>query len=209
GGVLVRAAGRNIFRRMAPAASDRQAFTSSGHPETDWYQHLQPGGLSNQWAGAVPRFAPADFYEGGRLHERYRWPVTYEELVPYYERMEKLLEITASPLDVPGLPAGCIRHERWLPNDWQAVAQVAARHGQGLTAMPYADGPDWLVARRGTAWNSFTSIVNVLQGSRYFELRTGAHALRLEWSGARRAIESVTYYDRARGHETTIPAAGV
>ena len=42
----------------------------------------QPGGLSNQWTGAVPRFAPDDFIEGERLHERYRWPVTYDELVP-------------------------------------------------------------------------------------------------------------------------------
>ena len=34
---------------------------------------------------AVPRYAPEDFTDGARIDERFAWPVTYDELVPYYE----------------------------------------------------------------------------------------------------------------------------
>jgi choline dehydrogenase-like flavoprotein len=209
GGVLVRAHGRNLFRRAPEAVSDPSAFISTGHPATSWFQHLEPGGLSNQWTGAVPRFAPADFCDGDRLHERYRWPLSYEDLVPFYEEVERLLDITASPQDVPGLPAGLVRHQRWLPRDWQSIGLIAEKHGQGLTALPLADGPDWLFVRRGTAFNSFTNIVHGLRGSPYFELRTAALALSIEWSGTRRAVEAVVYRDQLTGRSERVTAAAV
>ncbi len=208
-GWLVRGGGRNLFRRV-PAASWRPGdFVSTGHPETEWFEHLEPGGLSNQWTGAVPRFDPADFHDGERLDPRYRWPLSYGDLVPFYELAERVLHITGSARDVPGLPAGRVCRERRLPRDWQAIGRVAAAHGQGLAALPLADGPSWLLARRGTAFNSFTNIVEPLLRSSAFELRTGAHALRLDWSGARRAIESVIYHDRQTGRQVQLPARAV
>src|SRR4029453_19348067 len=72
-GLLLRARGRTLLRRAPPALSDPDRFVRSGHPGTCWYEHLQPGGLSNQWTGAVPRFAPQDFTDGERLGEQYRW----------------------------------------------------------------------------------------------------------------------------------------
>ena len=208
-GLLLRAHGRNLFRHGPEAVSNPQTFECSGHPGTSWFRYLQPGGLSNQWTGAVPRFSPLDFCDGERLHQRYRWPVTYDELEPYYAEVEGLLQVSASPQDVPGLRAGRITHERWLPKEWNALADVARRHGQGLTALPLAEGPDWLITQRRTAFNSFSSLVSPLAGDRRFELRLGAHALRLEWSGARRGIAAVIYYDRVSGRERRIDAAAV
>ena len=75
--------------------------------------------------------------------------------------------------------------------------------------MPYADGPDWLVARRGTAFNSFTNIVERLTATPDFELRTGAHALTVEWSGTRRRVEAVVYHDRHRGRTERVAADAV
>jgi choline dehydrogenase-like flavoprotein len=208
-GWLVRAHGRNVFRRVPQARSDPGDFVSTGDPGTVWYQHLEPGGLSNQWTGAVPRFDPADFDDGRRLHARYVWPLTYEGLSPYYDATERLLDVTGSPCTVPALPAGRVRHERWLPHDWQEIGHVAAAHGQGLTATPLADGPNWLFVRRATAFNSATNIVAKLSRDALFEVRTGAHALRLEWSGARRAISGVVYADRVNGGQHRLPARAV
>jgi choline dehydrogenase-like flavoprotein len=72
-----------------------------------------------------------------------------------------------------------------------------------------ADGPNWMLVRRGTAFNSFSRIAADLQRSPLFELRTGAHAVRLEWSGADRRIRSIVYRDRARAEECRLTAAGV
>jgi choline dehydrogenase-like flavoprotein len=209
GGLLVRAAGRNLYRRGAAIPSPPEEFVASGDPATTWVSNLSPGGLSNQWTGAVPRFAPEDFLEGERLHERYRWPLDYEDLAPYYSEVEKVLRVSAGSGDVAALPAGYAIRRRRLPPDWRAVARLAHRQGQGLTILPLADGPDWLMTRQGTAFNSFTNIVRQLLPSAYFELRRGAHALQLEWSGLERRVTAVVYFDRAAGIERRIEAAGV
>ena len=209
GGLLLRARGRNLYRRMVETASHADDYVATGNPDTTWCYHLAPGGLSNQWTGAVPRFAPGDFHEGERLHERYRWPLGYEDLAPFYEDAEAVLRITGSSEDVPGLPSGRFDHHRELPSDWRSVVKAALEHGQGLTPMPYADGPSWLIARQGTAFNSFTRIVQGLLGSPYFELRTGAHAMSVEWSGARRRVEAVVYHDRGLHRTERIAADAV
>jgi choline dehydrogenase-like flavoprotein len=208
-GRLVRVAGRNVFRQMPEPASPPEDFVRTGHPETMWISNLALGGLSNQWTGAVPRFSPSDFTEGERIDVRYRWPIGYDDLASFYADAESVLQVTASPAEFAALPAGQPRYRRFLPRDWQPVARAAASLGQGLTVLPLADGPDWLVARRGTAFNSFSRIVQGLLASPLFELRTGAQALRLEWSKAGRRVESVLYHDRATGPQRVDAAAVV
>ena len=45
----------------------------------------QLGGTSNLWGGICLRFDPIDFIPRPRLVDA-RWPITYEELLPYYDR---------------------------------------------------------------------------------------------------------------------------
>jgi glucose dehydrogenase len=117
-GLLVRAGGRNLFRKT-PELLNEPDYVTSGHPSTTWYRTRQPGGLSNQWTGAVPRFAPDDFSDGQRLDQRYRWPLDYEHLEPFYQRAERLLGITASGADVAQLPGGWTDYRRSLPREWE------------------------------------------------------------------------------------------
>jgi choline dehydrogenase-like flavoprotein len=207
-GLRVRAMGRNLYWRR-PEVDGSGRHVASADPEAQWYHALVPGGMSNHWAGAVPRFAPEDFTEGERLHERYRWPVTYADLVPYYVRVERLMGIMACPGDVPNLPAPAVAHPRRLPPAWQRVARYAARAGHGLTLLPQAGGPTWALQRIGVGFNSFTAIVRPLQRARHFRLHLGAHALRLEWCGERRRVRSVVYFDRASGVERRVTGAAV
>jgi choline dehydrogenase-like flavoprotein len=207
-GMLVRVAGRNLVRKR-PRISDPKRHVASGDPSAAWYHALCPGGMSSHWAGAVPRFAPDDFHDGARLDERYRWPVSYDDLIPYYERAERLLSVAAARLGVPALPAGLVAYERHLPSAWQHVANSAAMLGHGLTPLPLAAGPDWALRRAGVGFNSYEQIVRPLERSPLFQVRLGAHALRLEWSGDRRRVTSVTYVDRATGSQHRIDGAAV
>jgi choline dehydrogenase-like flavoprotein len=200
-GALVRVMGRNVFRKRPSTAPARH--------DTPWLQSLVPGGLSNYWVGASPRFSPDDFVEGQRLHERYRWPVEYGDLVGYYECAERVLRIVGDPTGVPNLPAPIVLRQRKLPGDWRDVARVAAAAGHGLAPMPLADGPDWLVSRTGVGFNSFTRVVRPLLQRPDFELRLGAHALKLEWCGTSRRVTSVIYRNRLTGEDERISAAGV
>jgi choline dehydrogenase-like flavoprotein len=207
-GLLVRVAGRNLVRKR-PRIEDPRRHVASDDPTASWYHALCPGGMSSHWAGAVPRFAPEDFYEGERLDERYRWPISYDDLVPYYRRVERIFNVAGASRDVAAQPAGIVAHERRLPADWQQVASAAEGLGQGLTPLPLAAGPDWAISRGGVGFNSYTDMVRPLERSANFRLILGAHALRLEWCGVRRRVTGVTYHDRMTGSQRRIDGAAV
>jgi choline dehydrogenase-like flavoprotein len=207
-GLLLRLGGRNLFRRTPPLQEEAQ-HSVSGDPRTLCYVKLALGGLSNNWTGAVPRFAPEDFTEGERLHERFRWPITYSELVPYYEKIERSLQISADPRDVPQLPGGHVSYGNRIPKDWQDVERAASKHGQGFTTYPLADGPPNMLVRRGTAFNSYTGIVRSLLHLPNFRLQTGAHALQLQWSPTKRKVKAVIYFNRQTGRIERLDASAV
>ena len=202
GGLLVRVNGRNVFRRVPKMHQlSKPHFAIGGHPETQWLFHLDPGGLSNHWTGAVPRMAPADFTEGEQLDTRYRWPLNYEDLAPFYTQAEQLMIITGGRESLPMVPAGTYRYHRRLPKAWRAIGEHARLRGQGLIPMPLADGSPWLTARRGTAFNSFTQIIQPLLKSPDFKLILGAHVLRLELDSSQKQVTTLIYQDRATNTE--------
>lgn len=207
-GLLVRLAGKNLFRRVPPLGEDA-GHSVSGDPRTVCYVKHALGGLSNNWTGAVPRFAPEDFTEGERLHERYRWPISYADLAPWYERIERSLPITADPRDVPQLPAGHVRHQGRIPENWRDIERAANHHGQGFTIYPLVDGPSNLIVRRGTAFNSYTNIVRRLLRSPLFRLRTGAHVVQLECSASTGRVNGAVYFDRRTSCMERIGASAI
>lgn len=204
-GFLLRLNGRNLLRRMSDLHQD-QTVVATGDERTTYHAHYGPGGMSNQWTGAVPRFCPQDFKEGKRLHEKYVWPVTYEELAPFYEIAERVMRITANPKDVQNLPAGYCDFTARLPSDWEPIERCAAAHGQGFTPLPLADGPPNLLVRRGTAFNSYSLLVEKLLDHPNFQLLSGAHALRIVWDGAKKRAVSLIYRDRRTNEDRQIAA---
>ncbi len=207
-GLLLRLLDRNIVRRLPPAERIANPEQGRGHGAL-WIRHMSHGGLTNQWTGAVPRFAPEDFTEGARLHERYQWPIGYDDLTSYYQIAERLIGVSGHSGDLPILPGGQIAHQRRLPADWQPVARQAAAQGQGLAPIPIADGSPNMLVRRGTAFNSYSVIVEPLLASPHFTLLAGAHALELEWSPSESRVRSVVYHDRSDGQEKRLEAAAV
>jgi choline dehydrogenase-like flavoprotein len=207
-GLLVRLGGKNLYRR-APPLREEAEHSVSGDPRTRCYVKFAPGGLSNCWTGAVPRFASEDFTEGERLHERLRWPISYTDLVPYYEKVERTLEITADPRDVPQLPGGHVSYRNRIPPDWHDVERTANKYGQGFTTYPLADGPPNMLVLRGTAFNSYAGIVRPLLDMPNFRLQTGAQALQLEWSPTKRKVDGVIFYSRETGRMERLGASAV
>jgi choline dehydrogenase-like flavoprotein len=194
-GLVVRAFGRNLYRKW-PDLPNGYDYTASGDPSTRYLSTLAPGGLSNLWTGAVPRFAPEDFREGERLHERYRWPLDYSDLAPYYAKLERLLDVVGERRSIPQLPAPDVVCEHPLVGAWQRVAGHAEEFGQGMVRIPLADGPRWMVRPSGHAYNSFQRMIRSLRRFPHFELRFGAHATRLEWNAHTSRVDAVEYIDR-------------
>jgi choline dehydrogenase-like flavoprotein len=208
GGLVVRAAGNTLYRRMAWADYESDGLDPASGPDVEWYASHSLGGLSNYWTAAVPRFAPDDFVEGARLDERYRWPLTYAELEPFYARAEHALTVTAGE-PIPRVPAGVHRYRHRLPRRWREIAVAAARRGHGVGVMPLAKGRPWMVARRGTEFNSYRCVLEPLLDASSLRLVTNAHAVALNWSRAKGRVESVDYIDTVARARRTVPARAV
>ncbi len=206
-GLIVRAAGNTMYRKMGYSAysTDRLSADST---DVDWMSSLSHGGLSNFWTAAVPRFAPEDFTEGGRLDRRYVWPVQYDELSRYYDEAERQLTVTAAD-PIAGVPEGVVRHRYRVPGDWAEVARRAGEHGNGLGAIPMAKGNPWMIAARGTEFASYHCVVKPLLSKPNFTLRSGAHVSRIIWSAETGRAEAVEYEDHATDQLVHVRARAV
>jgi choline dehydrogenase-like flavoprotein len=187
----------------------RGDLTMTGDPAAELFEELAPGGLSNYWACAVPRFSPDDFADGVRAGEAYAWPVRYEELVPWYERVEPLLHIAGPAEDVAALPRGRVSTSWRLGRDWAAVVREAAVDGRDVVAMPYAYGAETTMTRAATPFNSFTRLVRPREQAGELSVRYGAFAVQLAWSSTERKVTAVVCRDACTGAETRIPCRAV
>lgn len=56
------------------------------------------GGTSNMWTGRCARLHPLDFEVNAYTPEGAHWPITYDELEPYYMRAERTLRVRGGKL---------------------------------------------------------------------------------------------------------------
>jgi choline dehydrogenase-like flavoprotein len=197
-GMLVRAAGNTMYRKTDELQIVHDRHDVAAGSDVEWHSSLSPGGLSNYWTASVPRFAPHDFSEGSALDERYRWPISYDDLAPYYEQAERRLVVTAGEA-FANIPSNVARYHTRLPDDWAALAANLPATGSSLGSIPMAKGAPWMVARRATEFSSYHCIVAPMLGSPHFRLVPGAQVTRLVWSPTSGKVDSVTYVDRRTG----------
>lgn len=55
------------------------------------------GGLALHWGGTTPRYSPEDFRVRSLYGIGYDWPLTYEELDPFYQEAEERLGVAGAP----------------------------------------------------------------------------------------------------------------
>ena len=172
------------------------------------YEALAPGGLSNHWSCAVPRFSPDDFADARRAGEAYTWPVDYAELSPWYDQVERLLRVAGSDLDVPRLPAGSVHSSTRLASDWESVKRSAEYSGRDVLPMPYAYGASTTVTRAASAFNAFRRLVKPAEAMGSLRVRYDSQAVRMEWSPGDGRVVAVICRNLS-GAETRVPCRAV
>jgi choline dehydrogenase-like flavoprotein len=206
-GLTIRVRGLTVARLHR--ALRQRAIARTGDPATALYEDLSPGGLTNHWSGAVPRFSPDDFADARRAGEEFAWPVDYDDLASYYDQVEPLLHTAGSASDAPALPAGRVRHTWRLHPDWSGVAAEAQHEGRSVVPLPYAYGASSTVTFSGTVFNSFVRLVKPAQRAGKLKVRCDAHVLRLEWSSEARRVAAVIFRDMTTGREERLPCRAV
>ncbi|HWZ92222.1 MAG TPA: hypothetical protein VNW92_25335, partial [Polyangiaceae bacterium] len=178
-GFTLRIGGMTVAKRRGEL-KQRIGVARTGAANAELYEQLSPGGLTNHWSCAVPRFSPDDFADAERAGEQFAWPVGYDELAPWYERVEPLLHIAGSRVEDPRLPVGNVRHSWELTSDWQSLVDDAHRSGRAVVPMPYAYGADTSLTLSGTAFNSYVRLIKPALRSGGLTVRYDARVQRLE-----------------------------
>ncbi|HVW26670.1 MAG TPA: GMC family oxidoreductase [Polyangiaceae bacterium] len=206
-GVTVRIGGITVARTRRPLQA-RPALTMIGGTGAV-FEDLAPGGLSNHWSCAVPRYSPEDFADAERAGEPYRWPVTYRDLAPWYEAVEPYLSIAGGKVDWPQLPAGAVRHERVLSHGWETMVEPARRLGRAIAPMPYAYGASNTVTLSVNAFNAYTRLLKPEVRKGRVTLKCGARVTRLELARDERRVAAAVYRDARTGQEERVKCAAV
>jgi choline dehydrogenase-like flavoprotein len=208
-GLTVRVKGVTLARLHRDLRIRNGDVTMLGDTDSVLFEDLSPGGLTNHWSCAVPRFSDDDFTDGHRAGEAFTWPIAYKDLAPWYDYVEPLLRISGTPDSVPPLPAGKIEDAVRLREGWQPVTNAAASAGQALIPVPYVYGARTTATLSGTVFNSYVRLIKPLRTSNHLTIRWGARVTGLEWSGVDKRVEAVHVHDVTSGTTDRLPCRAV
>ncbi|CAN5390510.1 GMC family oxidoreductase [soil metagenome] len=103
-----------------------------------WWRPRMLGGRTNHWGRISLRFGPLDFKPKSRDGLGYDWPITYDELAPWYDKTERLIGVTGRAqglLNTPDSPEGCLQ-EPPPPRAFElAYARAFEKMGIPITPM--------------------------------------------------------------------------
>lgn len=108
----------------------KEPFTQTGNKQMDHFLIKAVGGKSLLWAGLSWRNSPYDFAT---------WPVRYEEIAPYYDRMEELMGVSGNLDHHPNVPDGKFQK----PLAWNCGAYEVQKGCNKLDPKKY-----WLISAR-------------------------------------------------------------
>ena len=79
----------------------KDTYIRQGDPGKDWRFTIGFGGGSNCWFGQTPRMMPSDFRMKSLYGVGEDWPVSYDDLEPFYQEAEEIMMISGPSDDSP------------------------------------------------------------------------------------------------------------
>ncbi|MEM6632763.1 MAG: FAD-binding protein, partial [Bacteroidota bacterium] len=70
-----------------------EPYTRQEGTQFDWFRSRMLGGRTNHWGRISLRFGPDDFKRGAIDGLGEPWPISYEDIKPYYDKVDKLIGV--------------------------------------------------------------------------------------------------------------------
>lgn len=81
-----------------------EPYTTEKGTEFDWFRARMLGGRTNHWGRISLRMGPDDFKPKDGVTEE--WPITYDEIKPFYDRVDRMIGIYGTVENLPNEPDG-------------------------------------------------------------------------------------------------------
>jgi choline dehydrogenase-like flavoprotein len=85
---------------------DGEPYTSAPGQRFDWFRSRMLGGRTNHWGRISLRFGPFDFRRRSLDGLGDDWPITYDDVKPYYDKVDQLIGLFGSKEGLPNEPDG-------------------------------------------------------------------------------------------------------
>lgn len=85
---------------------DGEPYTHCRDTKFDWFRSRMLGGRTNHWGRISLRFGPRDFKGKDRDGLGENWPIGYDDLKPYYDKVDQLLGVFGTKENIPNEPDG-------------------------------------------------------------------------------------------------------
>jgi choline dehydrogenase-like flavoprotein len=83
-----------------------EPYTTAPGSNFRWFRSRIEGGRTNHWGRIALRFAPVDFKSRSTDGMGDDWPITYEDLAPYYDKVESYIGVFGTIENIPSAPDG-------------------------------------------------------------------------------------------------------
>jgi choline dehydrogenase-like flavoprotein len=112
----------------------------------DWWRPRMLGGRTNHWGRISLRNGPYDFKPHTRDGLGFDWPVSYEEVAPYYDKVERLIGVYGANdglENTPDSPPGVL-----LPPPKPLVSDLLIQKHAGRLGIPVVAGHKAVLTQR-------------------------------------------------------------
>jgi choline dehydrogenase-like flavoprotein len=198
---------------------DGEPFTTAPGTRFNWWRARMVGGRTNHWGRISLRFGPHDFKGKDRDGLGDNWPISYNDIKPYYDEVDDLVGIFGSNEGLENHPDGNF-HTPPAPRCWEHVVKRAADKHKvtcipsrlSIITKPHNGRPACHYCgqcNRGCAVNANFSSTNVLLGpaARTGNLTMVTNAMAREVTVGRDGLATgVVYIDKNTGLEERIDA---
>jgi len=182
-----------------------------------WTRLRAVGGRTNLWGRGCDRFGPLDF-KPKTLQDGWGddWPISYEDVEPYYDRVEQLIGVAGGREDVYNTPTGKHLLPPFNPRCGELlIKKGAAKLGIKVLSKPlavlsqpydgrppchYCGACNWGCDVRAR-YSSVDVLIPKLQGLSNFELRTNAPVHTILRDRSTGKARGVTYIDVSNQQE--------
>lgn len=83
-----------------------EPYTHKDGTKFDWFRSRMVGGRTNHWGRISLRFGPLDFKRKDHDGLGENWPIGYEDVKPYYDKVDKLIGVFGSKEGIYNEPDG-------------------------------------------------------------------------------------------------------
>lgn len=108
-----------------------EPYTKAAGTKWDWWRSRMLGGRTNHWGRISLRFGPKDFKRKSIDGLGDDWPIGYDDIKPYYDRLDKLVGVFGSMEGLENDPDGI-----FLPPPRPRLHELMIQKGAQKAAVP-------------------------------------------------------------------------